>query len=216
MKLIKQPISSRALGGSRTVWFEPGENPAMPLCIFLDGEFYLDGLHVRKVIAAMRKKGVLTDRRCVFVSHGGMEARTADFTCKPRYSRFLAGELTPTLTGTRKPPRDGHVIAGLSLGGLAAAFAATRLPRAFPRWIVQSPSAWWKNEWLGRRPRREMLEKRAARRSSVGHKASYSSRKRHHGLTDVRLNVRFSHDRDSHHPSTRDALPVGRQCRIDP
>jgi len=150
MKLIKRAISSEALAASRTVWFEPGDNPATPLCLFLDGEFYLDSMHAQKAIAAMRKKGVLTDRRCVFLSHGGMQARHEDMTCNPRYSQFLVKELIPALSGARKLPADGHLIVGLSLGGLAAAFAAVRFPRVFPRLVSQSPSAWWKDEWLAR------------------------------------------------------------------
>ena len=35
------------------------------------------------------------------------------------------------------------VLAGLSLSGLAAAFAATRFPSAFAATICQSPSFWW-------------------------------------------------------------------------
>jgi len=157
MKLIKRSIPSPTLGRARTVWVEPGGAVSRPLCIFLDGELYLKMAGAKRVVAKVRKEGLLTDRRCVFVSYGTGAERQADFVCNPRYSRFLVKELIPAIMGTPKVPEGGHLLVGLSLSGLAAVFAAVRFPRVFPRTISQSPSAWWNREWLRRHAGRRLL-----------------------------------------------------------
>jgi enterochelin esterase family protein len=150
MKLIKRSIPSPTLGRARTVWLEPGGAVSLPLCIFLDGELYLNMAGAKKVVSRVRKAGILKNRRCVFVSYGTGPERQADFACDPRYSRFLVTELIPAIMETPKVPEEGHLLVGLSLSGLAAVFAAIRFPRVFPRNIAQSPSAWWNREWLRR------------------------------------------------------------------
>jgi enterochelin esterase family protein len=45
-------------------------------------------------------------------------------------------------------PSQGHLIAGPSLGGLAAAHLALSYPQAFPHCLSHSGSFWWQNEWL--------------------------------------------------------------------
>jgi enterochelin esterase family protein len=78
----------------------------------------------------------------VFLSAGGAAARHEDFVCRPDYARFVARDLVDSV-------RDEHpgvteiVIAGLSLSGLAAAYAATRHPAVFRAAVCQSPSFWW-------------------------------------------------------------------------
>ena len=138
-------------------------------CAFPDGELYLDRVGAEKIVSKARKAGIPGDRRCVFVSYGTIADRHADFGCSPRYSRFLVNDLIPAIAKTRKAPDGGHILVGLSLSGLAAAFAAVRFPRVFPKAIIQSPSAWWNGEWL-----RHHLGKRSLKNSlfwlSVGAK----------------------------------------------
>ena len=148
MKLIKRSIPSPALGTARMAWLEPSGAVSKPLCIFLDGELYLNMVGAKKIVSKVRKEGILKDRRCVFVSYGTIAERHEDFACDPRYSRFLVKELIPAITEARKVPDGGHMLVGLSLSGLAAIFIAIRFPQVFPKTISQSPSAWWDGEWL--------------------------------------------------------------------
>jgi enterochelin esterase family protein len=45
-------------------------------------------------------------------------------------------------------PDHGHLIAGPSLGGLAAAYAALAYPQVFSHCLSHSGSFWWQDEWL--------------------------------------------------------------------
>jgi enterochelin esterase family protein len=73
------------------------------------------------------------------------DQRETDLCCSRSMNRFLVNELMPWLRrqyGIRTEP--GRVIvAGASLGGLAAAFAALEHPLVFGRVLSQSGAFWW-------------------------------------------------------------------------
>ena len=71
--------------------------------------------------------------------------------CYPPFSDFVAQELVPWLQDayhvTTNPRR--MVLAGASVGALAAAFAARQYPGTFGSVISMSGSFWWKPEGKG-------------------------------------------------------------------
>lgn len=83
----------------------------------------------------------------VFVSHLNQAARHRDYACNSEYTAFLIEELLPWAKSQQLAAGE-VLLAGLSLSGLAAAFAGVRHPDVFQRVLCQSPSAWWNNEWL--------------------------------------------------------------------
>lgn len=135
MELTTHEFDSDHLGATRTVWRSP---PAERLCVFLDGDFYLE--HVAGPAAL---EELLPAMSCALVSGGSGADRHRDYTCSDQYAQFLSEELLPWLG-----VKELTVLVGLSLSGLAAADVAFRFPRVFPRAICQSPSAWYGDESL--------------------------------------------------------------------
>ena len=127
-------------------WCEDACAPGR-LCIFLDGEFYTE----RMSLADWGERTVRSGAdpcSFLFVSHGNAEARQRDFTCSEDYTRFLVDELVPWGRAQGIGDERLALITGLSLSGLAAAYAALISPETFEVAICQSPSAWWRDEWL--------------------------------------------------------------------
>jgi enterochelin esterase family protein len=84
--------------------------------------------------------------------------RYHEFACNPSFTDFLTQELLPWAHQhyhiTSKPEQT--IIGGISLGGLAAAYAGLRHPEVFGNVLSQSGSFWYKpeneteDEWLAR------------------------------------------------------------------
>ncbi len=151
MVLVGTTIGPGALEGAPTLWYEADVASAPALLLFLDGELYRDRVGAEASVdraRADRTLGAHADARCAFVAHGGPEARHADFTCRSAYNRFLLEEVLPRLG--RAPRTRRTVLVGLSLSGLAAAYAHLSHPDAFSCAVSQSPSAWWDDGWFAR------------------------------------------------------------------
>jgi enterochelin esterase family protein len=73
------------------------------------------------------------------------ERRETDLACSQATNRFLVKELLPWLRSEYKirTAAERTIIAGASLGGLAAAYAALEHPEAFGRVLSQSGSFGW-------------------------------------------------------------------------
>lgn len=138
-------VRSRALGGERTVWaYTPAGwrkgTPGGNLAIFFDGHEYahffevpraLDGLHYRRAIAPTV---------ALFVVHPAKNGRANDLRWNPKFGQFLAEELLPW---ARKElgvhvPAARTLLAGASLGGVAAAYWAFHRPDRFGLVLSQS------------------------------------------------------------------------------
>lgn len=151
MKLIENRIESHHLGQTYKLWIP--ENPGGSsgrLCVFLDGELYLERVGAIPVFTDLQTKGQIPPLAAVFVSYGELESRHHDYICSHRYNRFLIEELLPWMreNGPHGVDDGGHLIGGLSLSGLAAAYAAIEHPDVFPLALCQSPSAWWNKQWI--------------------------------------------------------------------
>lgn len=127
----------------RTVWSlaPPAARPAAAI-LFLDAELYLERVGAADVVRRLQARRLIPPAVAFFLSAGGAAARHEDFVCRPEYAQFVACDLVGSI-------REEHasvteiVIAGLSLSGLAAAYAATRHPTVFRAAVCQSPSFWW-------------------------------------------------------------------------
>jgi enterochelin esterase family protein len=127
----------------RSAWsLAPPTGRPTAAILFLDAELYLERVGAAAVVGRLVERRAIPPAVAVFLSDGGAAARHEDFICHPDYARFVASDLVGSV-------RDEHpgvteiVIAGLSLSGLAAAYAATRHPAVFRAAVCQSPSFWW-------------------------------------------------------------------------
>jgi enterochelin esterase-like enzyme len=119
----------------------PTERPTAAI-LFLDAELYLERVGAAAVVRWLLERRAIPPAVAVFLSHGGAAARHEDFVCRPEYARFVAGDFVGSVR-KEHPGVTEVVIAGLSLSGLAAAYAATRHPAVFRAVVCQSPSFWW-------------------------------------------------------------------------
>jgi enterochelin esterase family protein len=153
MKLREHKIVSEDTVYERTVWILENPRSSDPVCfaIFLDAEIYIHRMEARTVLNDLQQSGALPPVTCAFVSHGDGAARHHDLTCNANFARFIAEDVTSWLqTETGSPMTAAHLIAGPSLGGLAAAHITLTYPNVFARCLSQSGSFWWRNEWLTR------------------------------------------------------------------
>jgi enterochelin esterase family protein len=145
MSLEQHTITSASGEYTRDIWFLPGpEDKPHPLCLFLDGEYYIRDMQALPVITELRETGSIPPVTCLFVSHVSSEARHADFTCNDRYTKFIAEDIFAWARGRDGNIQSGdNVICGLSLSGLASTYITFRYPEIFSFSLCQSGSFWW-------------------------------------------------------------------------
>jgi iron(III)-enterobactin esterase len=130
-------------GFARSAWsLAPSTGRPTAAIVFLDAELYLERVGAAAVVRRLVEWRAIPPAVAVFLSHGSAAARHEDFVCRPDYARFVASDLVGSVR-EEHPGVTEIVIAGLSLSGLAAAYAATRHPAAFRAAVCQSPSFWW-------------------------------------------------------------------------
>jgi enterochelin esterase-like enzyme len=129
----------------RQVWFVPGRSDGrQELAVFLDGEFYLHDADCLPVLREGTTLGGVPSMSCVFVSFLDPEARHRDYTCNPQYARFIAEDVVRwARQRDERITRPDHLLCGISLSGLAAAYTALQHPKTFSSALCQSGSFWW-------------------------------------------------------------------------
>lgn len=140
-------IASHALGHERVVWvYTPARDmrtrpTRYGLVIFSDGESYQSQIPTPVILDNMIADGMIPPVVAVFVETPSA-TREPDLSCNARWSTFVATELVPWMDAHYLVTRDprGRVIAGYSLGGLAAACAAVQYPATIGNVIAQSGS----------------------------------------------------------------------------
>jgi enterochelin esterase family protein len=140
-------VASKLLGTTRNVWVytPPGYDTlvradgGLPLLLTFDG-----GEYVRSVPGPTILDNLIAARRiapmvAVFVGSAD-DQRDAELGANERYVEFLATELVPWIRSKYRIASSpaGNVVAGSSLGGLAAAFVAHRHPELFGNVLSQS------------------------------------------------------------------------------
>jgi enterochelin esterase-like enzyme len=159
--VTEHQVRATRLGGSRRVWLyrPPGGTPDqrdLPVLVLLDGEHWQPRLGVSRLLDTLIADGRLPPLAAVLPEAVDGATRWRELTCDPAYVAFLTDDLLPwaarRLPLTRDPART--VIAGQSLGGLTAAYAALAAPHRFGNVLAQSGSFWWPvgpdAEWLTR------------------------------------------------------------------
>ena len=143
--MITEQLNVASGGYSRTVWLHAASGAAAhPLCVFLDGEYYLEKLCALPVLAAAMADGVLPQLSLLFVASNGPQSRHEDYACNDRFARFVADDLVRfarTRVGSIR--EDRHLVCGLSLSGLASAYVTLTAPHVFSAALSQSGSFWW-------------------------------------------------------------------------
>ncbi|MEV0176351.1 alpha/beta fold hydrolase [Streptomyces sp. NPDC050803] len=133
------------LGGRRTVRVHPVGGGG-PVVLLLDGD---DWLYLHPAMTAFDSAvaaGELPPVTLVFLP---TRDREAEFACRPELWEAVRDELLPLVAESGVPADPGRlVVAGQSLGGLSALYAALEFPESVSRVACQSGSFWWTPEAL--------------------------------------------------------------------
>ncbi|MFE2477897.1 alpha/beta hydrolase-fold protein [Streptomyces sp. NPDC059389] len=132
--------ASERLGGRRTVRVHPVAGGG-PVVLLLDGD---DWLHLHPAVTAFDAAAAAGDAPPVTLVFVPAKDRQAEFGCRPELWEAIRDELLPLVadSGTPSDP-DRLVVAGQSLGGLSAVYAALEFPDLVSRVACQSGSFWW-------------------------------------------------------------------------
>lgn len=136
--------NSERLGGRRTVRLHPAGGGG-PLVLLLDGD---DWLYLHPAMTAFDSavaSGAMPPVTLAFLpAKDRGEEREAEFACRPALWEAVRDELLPLVAESGVPAdRERLVVAGQSLGGLSAVYAALEFPGLVSRVACQSASFWW-------------------------------------------------------------------------
>ena len=147
-QVAQEKFRSAILDNERDVWIytPPGpgaENESSPLLVIFDGRQYVDWMAAPTTLDNLIAAGQVSPVLAVFV---GNVRRRQELGRSPVFVDCLTEELLPWVRAravvTADPART--VIAGSSLGGFAAVFAAVRRPDLFGNALSQSGAFnWW-------------------------------------------------------------------------
>jgi enterochelin esterase family protein len=176
--VAKTSFKSALLGNERDIYvYTPAGyseyGKAAGLAVFFDAFGYFDEeatptplpapMILDNLIAAQKIPPVVA----VFIGDGPGDARDREFSCNPQLVEFLKSEMLPWVHRQYNVANDPAetVVAGFSLGGLAATYTALKAPELFGNAISMSGALWWaparsgkpvdsdpesKPEWLAR------------------------------------------------------------------
>lgn len=132
--------ASERLGGRRTVRVHPAGGGG-PVVLLLDGD---DWLYLHPAVTAFDAAvdaGEVPPVTLVFLP---AKDRVGEFTCRPELWEAVRDELLPLVAESGVPAdTERLVVAGQSLGGLSALYAALEFPGLVSRVACQSGSFWW-------------------------------------------------------------------------
>lgn len=132
--------NSARLGGRRTVRVHPAGGGG-PVVLLLDGD---DWLYLHPAMAAFDSAVACGDLPPVTLVFLPAKDRIAEFGCDPALWEAVRDELLPLVAESGVPADlDRLVVAGQSLGGLSALYAALDFPDLVSRVACQSGSFWW-------------------------------------------------------------------------
>ncbi|MFE9443589.1 alpha/beta hydrolase-fold protein [Streptomyces sp. NPDC006602] len=134
------------LGGRRTVRVHAAGGGG-PVVLLLDGD---DWLYLHPAMTAFDSAVASGEMPPVTLVFLPAKDREAEFACRREFWEAIRDELLPLVaeTGVLADP-DRLVVAGQSLGGLSAMYAALEFPDLVSRVACQSPSFWWTPDALG-------------------------------------------------------------------
>ncbi|WP_327107336.1 alpha/beta hydrolase-fold protein [Nonomuraea glycinis] len=126
--------------GRRTVRVHPAGGGG-PVVLLLDGD---DWLYLHPAMTAFDSAVAQGDLPPVTLVFLPAQDREAEFGCRAELWEAIRDELLPLVAGSGVPADpDRLVVAGQSLGGLSAMYAALELPGLVSGIACQSGSFWW-------------------------------------------------------------------------
>ncbi|RPK54202.1 Enterochelin esterase [Streptomyces sp. ADI96-02] len=132
--------ASERLGGRRTVRVHPVGGGG-PVVLLLDGD---DWLHLHPAMTAFDAAHAAGEMPPVTLVFLPSKDREAEFGCRPELWEAVRDELLPLVAKSGVPADpERMVVAGQSLGGLSALYAALEFPGLVSRVACQSGSFWW-------------------------------------------------------------------------
>ncbi|MER5758477.1 alpha/beta hydrolase-fold protein [Streptomyces sp. NPDC002082] len=135
--------ASERLGGKRTVRVHPVGGGG-PVVLLLDGDDWLYLHPAMTAFDAAFDAGDMPPATLVFLP---TKDRQAEFGCRPELWEAVRDELLPLVADSGVPADLGRlVVAGQSLAGLSAMYAALEFPELVNRVACQSGSFWWTPE----------------------------------------------------------------------
>ena len=162
-------FKSEILNNERRIWiYHPPPTgtvgPPAGCLVVLDGRFFNFAVRVPMILDNLLAEGAIRPLTAVMVDNPGqtwqeaMDTREKELSCHAPFADFLAQELLPWLRQTCVLTDDPAqtIVAGGSMGGLAAAFVAMQYPDIFGSVLAMSGSFWWRPdgdeewEWLTR------------------------------------------------------------------
>ena len=157
IKLEEHVIADDSTGYTRLLRLQRGpSNQPHRLCLFLDGEHYWRDMDAIPLLNDLLQKRNLPPMTLALVGHVSGAARHEDYTCNEGYAHYIGNSVVPWLKREISGLQDGgHIICGLSLSGLMAAYQTLRYPQHFSGCLSQSGSHWWKHEWFAEMARQQ-------------------------------------------------------------
>ena len=145
----RDTIAGTAIKGSRTVWSyaSPGATAAelrdANVLIVFDGGVYINRVPTTTMLDNLFAEKRIGPTVAVFLDNGG-PARGRDYYFSDAFNEYLIDAVLPWVARkySVKPVAGRTVLAGSSLGGLAAAYAVFRRPDVFGKALSQSGAFW--------------------------------------------------------------------------
>ncbi|QCX81591.1 Enterochelin esterase [Streptomyces sp. YIM 121038] len=132
--------ASERLGGRRTVRVHPVGGGG-PVVLLLDGD---DWLYLHPAMTAFDAAAAAGEMPACTLVFLPAKDRAAEFGCRADLWEAVRDELLPLVAECGVPAEpDRLVVAGQSLGGLSALYAALEYPDLVSRVACQSGSFWW-------------------------------------------------------------------------
>jgi enterochelin esterase family protein len=124
------------------------------LVVIFDESAYLTKVPTPVILDDLIAASKIPPTVAVLIANPSQESRNAELTPNPKFADFLAKELVPWIHAHYNVTDDPGktVVAGSSLGGLAAAYAAYKHPELFTNVLCQSGSFWWAPDHSGAIP----------------------------------------------------------------
>ncbi|MEV2229430.1 alpha/beta hydrolase-fold protein [Streptomyces phaeochromogenes] len=146
LPLTRLRWNSERLGGRRTVRVHPVGGGG-PVVLLLDGD---DWLYLHPAMTAFDSAVASGEMPPVTLVFLPSKDREAEFACRRELWEAVRDELLPLVAESDVPSDpDRLVVAGQSLGGLSAVYAALEFPELVSRVACQSGSFWWTPDAMG-------------------------------------------------------------------
>jgi enterochelin esterase family protein len=124
------------------------------LVVIFDESAYLTKVPTPVILDNLIAASKIPPTVAVLIANPSQESRNEELTPNPKFADFLAKELVPWIHAhfnvTDDPGKT--VVAGSSLGGLAAVYAGYKHPEVFANALCQSGSFWWAPDHSGAIP----------------------------------------------------------------